>query len=579
MDRRELNKPKVLTLGIPKGVPKGLYAASRTPKTITIPPLNAVIASSYGRPPKTGTKQIKLFAVSKGSELPRFVNWAAVGTNEIDDPNKVIGTKLKNYRISPAFEQMCCGSCWAVSTATAFADRYGIANDQVPVTPNILSIMVCCTGDKYNKKFGVVPTPDCNIMSNYSELQTSDGSMGMCSGGIPYSAALSISRNGLPATEEQTYTKSLIDCSAGSTSTQLNHAIIMKYPCEKDLFSGRRIHMDSEETPVYISSSLESKGPPEHYVDLMKKALLDGPLVAGIMVTADFIGIGTDPGKGTINWDSTGKVYVPGAYNSYKAAITVVGGLGIIRRDGRRIDDAPMGTGIESLGNIMCGFHAIVIVGYGELDIDYVPNKTVKFVTGKDGRKKLPYWVCRNSWGPQWPPEGYYKSGIRTKEGGKEHTITVPPGYWLHAAWPNDSLAIDVPIVYNGSDYGATMVMTPAKAPPTPQVPKATQPPQACNTKWRDSEGYSCKQYGEQRWCTKQGTEGPGWRKEWGRLSDFGKATEVCCECKPDIEGFSGQGTQPAVPVVLVVLVVLMVLVVLVALFGNQRLPKTCRRY
>jgi hypothetical protein len=362
----------------------------------------------------------------------------------------------------PAFQQYTCGSCWAVSTSTCFADRYAIANDEKPIQPNIISIMSCCTKTEYNKKFAVVPTPDCNIMSSYSELQSTDDSTGICSGGIPYSAALSISRNGITEVSPQTYSKDLVDCGAGCTTPQINKLIIQKYPCTKNLFEGKRIHMDPTEGPVYISSSMSSRGPPEHYVSLMKKALLDGPLVGGILITADFSNIGTDPtGRGMVTWNRTGKVYVPGAYDTQwpSAPITLAGGVGFIRKRGNRIDDAPMGTGLGPLGNIMVGFHAIVIIGYGEMDSEYVPDKTVKFVTGRDGRKKLPFWICRNSWGTEWPPNNYYSGKVRVSN---DEWLTVPPGCWLHAMWPNQSLALDVPISYNGSDYGATMVMTAA---------------------------------------------------------------------------------------------------------------------
>ena len=33
-------------------------------------------------------------------------------------------------------------------------------------------------------------------------------------------------------------------------------------------------------------------------------------------------------------------------------------------------------------------FHAAVIVGWGELDAKFVTDKSVKFITGKDGEKK-----------------------------------------------------------------------------------------------------------------------------------------------------------------------------------------------
>ena len=553
MDRSKFNKP--IKLRIP--APKTKNFASGPPRTLTIAPLNAVIASSFGRPPILDKTKV-LFRSSQGSKIPTFISWGSVGTGDVGDPNRVQGRKLHRYRMAPAFNQYECGCCWVVSTCTAFADRYGIANDQKPIESNIISVMTCCTKTEYKKSFAVVPTPDCNFMSSYSDLQSSDNTMGICSGAVPYAAAMAISRNGLAEVSKQPYTKDLIDCGAGCTTTQMNRTIIKKFPCDKKLFEGRRIHMDPTEKPVYISSSLDSKGPPEHYVDLTKKALLDGPIVAGFLTTADFINIGTDPtGRGIVTWDQTGRVYVPGAYDTQwpSVAITLVGGVGFIRKRGIRIDDAPMGTGLGPIGNIMCGFHAIVIIGYGEMDMDYVPNKTVRTVVGRDGRRKLPFWVCRNSWGTEWPlgpknNEPYYSSNGRVRVSKNEY-LTVPPGCWLHAMWPNDSLGLDVPITYNGSDYGATMVMVAS----IEKNPVRTNP-KGSVVSWRDSDGYGCLEYGKFGWCTPMGQPGPGWKKEWGSLP---AGALGCLECGHR-ENFSDSRCESWYFVVIVVVIVLAIL-------------------
>ena len=57
-------------------------------------------------------------------------------------------------------------------------------------------------------------------MSSYNELERSNNSMGMCSGGIPYSAGLTIFRNGLPNDDKTKYTSSLL------VATELHHFLI-----------------------------------------------------------------------------------------------------------------------------------------------------------------------------------------------------------------------------------------------------------------------------------------------------------------------------------------------------------------
>ena len=99
-------------------------------------------------------------------------------------------------------------------------------------------------------------------MSSYNELGRSGNSMGMCSGGIPYSAGLTIFRNGLPNDNKTKYTSKLFGCDKTPSFPNMNQALIDKYSCSEKLFSESKLLM--EEKPVYISSS---QGSPAHYVD------------------------------------------------------------------------------------------------------------------------------------------------------------------------------------------------------------------------------------------------------------------------------------------------------------------------
>jgi hypothetical protein len=371
--------------------------------------------------------------------------------------------------------------------------------------------------------------------------------MGMCNGGIPYSAAKSIQQNGMAKTSKQPYTASLFQCESGVNP---NQQIISKYSCSKDLFKEGTLKMAGN--PWYISNAAQARGASDYYVRLMKNYLLDGPLVAGFVVTGDFISLGTQIGwkPGALDWDSTGKVFVNGAYNQRwsQVSLSEVGGQGTIKKQfvsGKNTVITSAGGEVAPIGDILCGFHAIVIVGYGEMDIDYVPDKTVKFITGKDGRKKLPFWICRNSWGTEWPPANYYGGKVQVS---KTEYVTVPPGYWLHAMWPNESLALDIPVIFDGVDYGCTMVMSAMSSLETP-TPVTTGPSQikyltrSCNKTWKDSDGFGCADYGQQLWCTPMGTAGAGWKKEWGALP--ADALD-CCECKPMLEKFGAETTAAA---------------------------------
>ena len=46
------------------------------------------------------------------------------------------------------------------------------------------------------------------------------------------------------------------------------------------------------------------------------------------------------------------------------------------------------------------GFHAVVVVGWGVED---------GVVTGPQRLQSVPYWICRNSWGPNWNGDGHFR--------------------------------------------------------------------------------------------------------------------------------------------------------------------------
>jgi len=529
---------------------------STTSQVFKVPPLNAAIESGFGKGPKNDLS-FKSSTSTKDIETIPFLSWTSVRSGKFDDPNKHRNEQLLKYEILKPINQECCGACWAVSSSTAFSDRYGIANDSLPIDPSIITVMSCCTKQMHKNVFAIVDTPDCDINSSYSELGSSSSTMGMCSGGIPFSAGMSIFRNGLPSDNKTKYTASLFKCNdnAPPSFPTMNQGLIDAYPCDKKIFETESIKMDVE--PVYISSS---QGPPAHYVQLMKQALLEGgPLVGGFMVLGDFLGLGTDLDQGneTFNWDSTGKVYVPGAYNSMFPLVSMnaVGGsttIKVVEKEGEQSVVENMGVQPKApVGTIFSGFHAIVIVGWGEMDAEFISNKDVKLIKGSDGRDKLPYWVCRNSWGEVWPIGDYYKSGIDIIKDGKKEILELPGGYWLHAMYPNESMALDVPISYGGVDYGSTMVMIPKKVksiePSEPSGDNGTLTPEPqCNTTWEDSEGYDCSQYSEFGWCNEDGSKGLGWKDEWGNFKDFKNggfsADEVCCQCSSGV--FNNTDTQ-----------------------------------
>ena len=115
-------------------------------------------------------------------------------------------------------------------------------------------------------------------------------------------------------------------------------------------------------------------------IDQIKKEISDrGPVTSVYCVFRDFV-VGSDPKRGKPAFEETAGVYVhvdlhPSAYVSPNA-------------------DAKT---LKSMGDLI-GYHAVVIVGWGQQYVPYVP--------GGEAGESLPYWIVRNSYGPKWGMDG-----------------------------------------------------------------------------------------------------------------------------------------------------------------------------
>merc|ERR1719261_286927 len=82
---------------------------------------------------------------------------------------------------------------------------------------------------------------------------------------------------------------------------------------------------------------------------------------------------------------------------------------------------------------------------------------------------------------------------------------------------------------------GSTSVFT------TPEGSTTTHPDidkcEDVHIPWKSSGGYTCEDYVTNQWCNDDGCEGPGWQKDWGKISDYADpstgwdANDACCGC------------------------------------------------
>jgi hypothetical protein len=107
--------------------------------------------------------------------------------------------------------------------------------------------------------------------------------------------------------------------------------------------------------------------------------------------------------------------------------------------------------------------------------------------------------------------------GIQAQNG-----FILPPGYYPRAVYYPASQDIENPFpqVY---------------APPPPEKPENYMQCHTSPENWVDIRKIGCKYYSQAMWCTRDGREGLGWKKAWGKLDKYAVggvgAAQACCEC------------------------------------------------
>ena len=264
----------------------------------------------------------------------------------------------RNSNLLPPKNQGNCGDCWAMSSTSAFTDRFRIHKnlDNLDLEP---AITAQCVPDTLNNGcMGGYPSKAGEYFENVGLVDSS----GKCPG---WDAICTPANNCGPGI---TKTPTLPTCQ------DLNNMCVFSDSKEYKAIQG-----STKSTAVYNNDGSVNE---EQTIISMKQELLNGPYPVTYFVAFDFVS--TTLGY---KWDITNGIYVNGAYDSDLAAKFPTQTANL-KKKGVKWSDI-----IKEENNPAA--HAVEIVGWDIGD------------AGSYG--KIPYWIIKNSWGENWNENGYFR--------------------------------------------------------------------------------------------------------------------------------------------------------------------------
>lgn len=268
-------------------------------------------------------------------------------------PSDDLNRKNQKKYIMPPDNQYLCGSCWAISTASVIGDAFVVAG-LVNWRPEISSTWALTC----------YPQGKCDGGSPALLLQDIARSSGIPSKHcLDYSFCAKNARcNGQAEQHFQAQNLSSLvpkECGCyygGSTSQHYNY------------FINRDVKTLAIDQGATTAQNLRSA--------IKKHILLHGPVLTGFFVMKNFSSGYFTKINGGVYFEKAN--YIPGYPLTFSDA--------------------------EVSGQNYKGSHAVAIIGWGiAKNILYDNNK----------RGDIPYWYCRNSWGPNWGGDsGYFKMAM-----------------------------------------------------------------------------------------------------------------------------------------------------------------------
>lgn len=325
-------------------------------------------------------------AAAQARTLPSYFCWA--------DADNVAKTKQWRKRdvktlgpyTSAVPNQYTCGSCWAVASAGVFSDRWAIFTQGPNPVLSPSNILSCVNKSKFDRGGSGVRFDNC------------DG----CNGGLPAGAAALFAQRGVVSAKCESYNWctrnpacTSVQGGVGGEGDVLNRTIpaCKKQPCPAaDARKYKARYYTTTEAPKMMA--LAPPAPTQFEArqftpgtrsaalsitgvnDIQREMFANGPVVGAMAIFLDFQAGTMDTGDG---WAPTKGVYC-----------NVQHGLLFERPYSKTVYG-----GSESQ---LKGYHAVAVIGWG-IERN-VPDWTAG--AGAPATFDLPYWIVRNSWGPQW---------------------------------------------------------------------------------------------------------------------------------------------------------------------------------